>query len=195
MCTRLCSLNASCFFWSSKVPFILLQGKRNVLACRWHIFLLTLGLAMFSFTLPCLTTTTSLIRTYTYVLGYPTLRLNSKTTLATYIQTSQVSALMLLYFLIFASIKYLCFSLSMCMYLWDWLCNWMIVILYTEGIQLRCSFRWSMFPAISPERKYNIHVYDTALWPIYPRDIILTSLVLVHAGYLFCNWHYLNNNY
>ena len=39
----------------------------------------------------------------------------------------------------------------------------------------------------SPERKCNIHVYDTALQPIYPRDIILTSLVLVHAGYLFCN--------
>ena len=29
---------------------------------------------------------------------------------------------------------------------------------------------------ISPERKCNIHVYDTALQPINPRDIILTSL-------------------
>ena len=48
----------------------------------------------------------------------------------------------------------------------------------------------------SPERKCNIHVYDTALQPLYPRDvIILTSLVLVHAGYLFCNWHPLNTNY
>ena len=47
----------------------------------------------------------------------------------------------------------------------------------------------------SPERKCNIHVYDTALQPIYPRDIILASLVLVHAGYLFCNWHPLNTNY
>ena len=47
----------------------------------------------------------------------------------------------------------------------------------------------------SPERMCNIHVYDTALQPIYPRDIILASLVLVHAGYLFCNWHPLNTNY
>ena len=47
----------------------------------------------------------------------------------------------------------------------------------------------------SSERKFNIHVNDTALQPIYPRDIILTSLILVHAGYLFCNWHPLNTNY
>ena len=30
---------------------------------------------------------------------------------------------------------------------------------------------------------------------IYPKVIILTSLVLVHAGYLFCNWYSLNTNY
>ena len=47
----------------------------------------------------------------------------------------------------------------------------------------------------SPESKCNIHVYDTALYYIYPRNIILTSLVFVHAGYLFCNWHHLNTNY
>ena len=47
----------------------------------------------------------------------------------------------------------------------------------------------------SSERKWNIHVYDTALQPIYQRDVILMSLVLVHAGYLFCNWHPLNTNY
>ena len=45
----------------------------------------------------------------------------------------------------------------------------------------------------SPERKCNIH--DTALQPINPNNIILTSLVLVHAGYLFCNCHPLNINY
>ena len=33
--------------------------------------------------------------------------------------------------------------------------------------------------------KCNIHIYNTALQPIYRMDIILTSLVLVHAGYLF----------
>ena len=47
----------------------------------------------------------------------------------------------------------------------------------------------------SPERKCNIHVYDTALQPINHRDIILTSLVLVHAGYLLCNWNPLNASY
>ena len=47
----------------------------------------------------------------------------------------------------------------------------------------------------SPERKCNIHVYDTARQPINPRDIILTGLVLVHAGYLFCNWLPLNTNH
>ena len=68
-----------------------------------------------------------------------------------------------------------------------------------------CNFVYRRYPAkllipvvdvpTSPERKCNIHVCDTALHPIYPRDIILTSLVLVHAGYLFCNWHPLNTNY
>ena len=68
-----------------------------------------------------------------------------------------------------------------------------------------CNFVYRRYPAkllipvvdvpTSPRRKCNIHVYDTALQPIYPRDIILTSLVLVHAGYLFCNWHSLNTNY
>ena len=68
-----------------------------------------------------------------------------------------------------------------------------------------CNFVYRRYPATlliprvdvptSPERKSNIHVYNTALQPIYLRDIILTSLVLVHAGYLFCNWHPLNTNY
>ena len=34
-----------------------------------------------------------------------------------------------------------------------------------------------------------------ALQPFFPRDSILTSLVLVYAGHLFCNWHSLNTNY
>ena len=65
-----------------------------------------------------------------------------------------------------------------------------------------CNFVYRRYPATllitevddltSPERKCNIHVYYT---PIYPRDIISKSLVLVHAGYLFCNWHPLNINY
>ena len=38
--------------------------------------------------------------------------------------------------------------------------------------------------ATSPERKCNIHVYDTVLQPIYPKNINLMSLVLMHAGYL-----------
>ena len=68
-----------------------------------------------------------------------------------------------------------------------------------------CDFVYWRYPATllillvdvrtSRERKFNIHVYDTALQPIYPRDIILTSLVLVHADYLLCTWHSLNTNY
>ena len=46
-----------------------------------------------------------------------------------------------------------------------------------------------------PERKCNKYVYDTTLHPSDPRDIILTRLVLVHAGYLLCNWNPLNASY
>ena len=38
----------------------------------------------------------------------------------------------------------------------------------------------------SPERNCNIHHDDTAIQPIYLKDIILTSLILMHAYYLFC---------
>ena len=50
---------------------------------------------------------------------------------------------------------------------------------------------------ISPERKYNLNIYDTILspLPICPRDILLKSLVLVHAGYVICNQHSFNTNY
>ena len=75
----------------------------------------------------------------------------------------------------------------------DWLIDWFL-ILYTEGIQLSCSFRWSMFrPHLRGSAAYIVYV--TALEPINPKDIILTSLVPVHAGYLFCYWHPLNANY
>ena len=43
----------------------------------------------------------------------------------------------------------------------------------------------------SPRRKCNIYGATTFIL----KDSILTSLVLVHAGYLFCNWHSLNTNY
>ena len=43
----------------------------------------------------------------------------------------------------------------------------------------------------SPRRKCNINGATTFI----PRDSILTSLVLMHAGYLFCYWHSLNTNY
>ena len=43
----------------------------------------------------------------------------------------------------------------------------------------------------SPIRKCNIYGATTFI----VRDSILTSLFLVHAGYLFCNWHSLNTNY
>ena len=69
----------------------------------------------------------------------------------------------------------------------------LIVILYTEGIQQRCSFQCSMFRLYL--RGSATYMSMTALQPIYPRDIILKSLVLVHAGYLFCKWHPLNTNY
>ena len=66
--------------------------------------------------------------------------------------------------------------------------------LYTEGIQLCCSFRRSMFRSYLIEWKCNIHIY-TALLPISLSDNILSSLVLVHVGYIFCNWHSLNTNF
>ena len=47
----------------------------------------------------------------------------------------------------------------------------------------------------SPYRKCNINIYDTAQQPIYLRFIMPTSLVLVHADYLFCNWHFPNKYY
>ena len=53
-----------------------------------------------------------------------------------------------------------------------------------------CSFRWSMFwprPGGSAT--------SMALQPFFLRESILTSLILVHADYLFCNWHSLNTNY
>ena len=43
----------------------------------------------------------------------------------------------------------------------------------------------------SPSWKCIIYCAITVI----PRESILTSLVLVHAGYLFCNWHSLNTNY
>ena len=59
----------------------------------------------------------------------------------------------------------------------------MVAFLYTEVIQLTA--------AHSPRRKCNIYGATTLI----PRDSILMSLVLVYAGYLFCNWHSLNTNY
>ena len=64
-----------------------------------------------------------------------------------------------------------------------------------------CNFVYWRYPATllipvvdvltSPRRKCNIYGATT----FNPRDSILTSLVLVHAGYLFCNGHSLNTNY
>ena len=65
---------------------------------------------------------------------------------------------------------------------------------FSEPCSLSISINMVDVPT-SPKRKCNIHVYDTALQPIYPKNIILTHLVLVHAGYLFCHWHPLNTNY
>ena len=45
----------------------------------------------------------------------------------------------------------------------------------------------------SLEGKCNI--CDTALQPMYHRDINFTSLIFMHAGYLFCNWYFLNTSY
>ena len=63
-----------------------------------------------------------------------------------------------------------------------------ILIFYIKGIHIILAVDIST----SIERKCNMHIYEIALQPIYCRDIILKSLVLVHAGYLFCN---LNTNY
>ena len=43
----------------------------------------------------------------------------------------------------------------------------------------------------SPRRKCNI----MALQSLFPRIVFQWVLVLVHAGFLFCNWHSLNTNY
>ena len=52
-----------------------------------------------------------------------------------------------------------------------------------------CSFWWLIF---WPHPGGN--ATSMALQP-FPRKSVLISLVLVHAGYLFCNWHSLNTNY
>ena len=60
--------------------------------------------------------------------------------------------------------------------------GWMEAFFYTEGIQLTAAH--SVVDVLtSPRRKCNIYGATTFI----PRDSILTSLVLVHADYLFCN--------
>ena len=64
------------------------------------------------------------------------------------------------------------------------------IFMYRRYPANSCSFRRSMFwphPGGSAT--------SMALQPLFPGKSILTSLVLVHAGYLFCNWHSLNTNY
>ena len=67
----------------------------------------------------------------------------------------------------------------------------MVAILYTEGIQLQQLLISVVDVLTSPRMKCNINGATTFI----PRDSILTSLVLVHAGYLFCNRHSPNTNY
>ena len=64
----------------------------------------------------------------------------------------------------------------------------MVAFLYTEGISKQL-----LIPVVdvltSPRKKCNLYGATNFI----PRESILTSLVLVHAGYLF--WHSLNTNY
>ena len=76
-----------------------------------------------------------------------------------------------------------------------WLIDWLIDYNFVYQRYLATLLILVIDVLTSPERKCNIHVYNTALQPIHPREIILTSYFLTHAGYLFCNWHSLNTNF
>ena len=64
------------------------------------------------------------------------------------------------------------------------------IFIYQRYPANSCSFWWSIFwphPGGSAT--------SVALQPLFPGIVFLMSLVLVHVGYLFCNWHSLNTNY
>ena len=58
----------------------------------------------------------------------------------------------------------------------------MVAFLYTEGIQLTAAHTGGRCSDLTQEEVQHLWRYN-----LIPRDSILTSLVLVHAGYLFCN--------
>ena len=68
--------------------------------------------------------------------------------------------------------------------------SYQMVFIYRRYPAISCSFRWSMFWPHPGGRATSM-----ALQPLFPGIVFLMSLVLVHAGYLICNWHSLNINY
>ena len=54
-----------------------------------------------------------------------------------------------------------------------------VVFLSTEGIQLTAAYSGGRYSDLTQD------IYGATTF--FPRDSILTSLILVHAGYLFCN--------
>ena len=59
----------------------------------------------------------------------------------------------------------------------------MVAFLYTEGIQLTAAHSGGRCSDLTQEELQHLWRYTTFI----PREKNLTSLVLVHAGYLFCN--------
>ena len=59
----------------------------------------------------------------------------------------------------------------------------MVAFLYSEGIQLTNAHSGGRRSDLTQEE--GQHIYGTTIF--IPRDSILTSLVLMHAGYLFSN--------
>ena len=58
----------------------------------------------------------------------------------------------------------------------------MVAFLYTEGISLTSAHSGGLCSDLTQEEVQHLWRYNLFI----PRDSILTSLVLVHAGYLFC---------
>ena len=58
----------------------------------------------------------------------------------------------------------------------------MVAFLYTEGIQLTAAHSGGRCSDLTQEEVQHLWRYN-----LYSQRSILTSLVLVHAGYLFCN--------
>ena len=72
----------------------------------------------------------------------------------------------------------------------DWLIDWLELCLPKVSSYAANSGGWCS--NLTWEEVQHIFDNDTALQPIFLSDIILMTFVLVHAGYLFCNWHSLS---